>query len=99
MFIDKKMSNRSFVPTNIISLLLLGIVSLVLWEFTRSSSLIRPAHGPFLALLVVLSLFCTIYCLVSFGFYFYDHDFSSPRKKWGLFVFLCLHEGLEHIIV
>ena len=90
MFIDKKMSNRSFVPTNIISLLLLGIVSLVLWEFTRSSSLIRPAHGPFLALMVVLSLFCTIYCLVSFGFYFYDHDFSSPRKKWGLFVFLCL---------
>ena len=52
MFIDKKMSNRSFVPTNIISLLLLGIVSLVLWEFTRSSSLIRPAHGPFLALMV-----------------------------------------------
>ena len=56
MFIDKKMSNRSFVPTNIISLLLLGIVSLVLWEFIRSSSLIRPAHGPFLALMVTSKL-------------------------------------------
>ena len=44
MFIDKKMSNRSFVPTNIISLLLLGIVSLVLWEFTRSSSPVSYTH-------------------------------------------------------
>lgn len=90
MFLDKKMSNRSFVPTNVLSLLLLGIVSLVLWEFTRSSSLIRPVHGPFLVLMVVLSLLCTAYCLAGVGFYFYDHDFSSPRKKWGLFVFLCV---------
>ena len=44
MFIDKKMSNRSFVPTNIISLLLLGIVSLVLWEFTRCFVLCAPEN-------------------------------------------------------
>ena len=46
MFRMKMMSNRRFVPTNFIFILILGFLSLVLWETTRFFGRVQPALTP-----------------------------------------------------
>ena len=82
MFRMKMMSDRRFVPTNFIFILLLGFLSLVLWETTRFFSRVQPAYGPLMVLMLVLSSLVLVYFGVSFVIYLYDHAFSAPWKRW-----------------
>lgn len=82
MFRMKMMSNRRFVPTNFIFILILGFLSLVLWETTRFFGRVQPAYGPLMVLMLVLSSLVLVYFAVSFILYLYDHAFSEPWKRW-----------------
>lgn len=83
MFRMKMMSNRRFVPTNFIFILILGFLSLVLWETTRFFGRVQPAYGPLMVLMLVLSSLVLVYFAVSFILYLYDHAFSEPWKRWA----------------
>ena len=86
MFRMKMMSNRRFVPTNFIFILILGFVSLVLWETTRFFGRVQPAYGPLMVLMLVLSSLVLVYFGVSFILYLYDHAFSDPWKRWAAMI-------------
>ena len=83
MFRMKMMSNRRFVPTNFIFILILVFLSLVLWETTRFFGRVQPAYGPLMVLMLVLSSLVLVYFAVSFILYLYDHAFSEPWKRWA----------------
>ena len=90
MLFSSMMRSRRFFPGSLVFVLLWGAVSLFLWEVTRSFSMIQPAHGPFVALLLFLSAASAVYFLLSLGFYFQDREVMEVPGRWIVFALLCL---------
>ena len=90
MLSSSMMRSRRFFPGSLVFVLLWGAVSLFLWEVTRSFSMIRPVHGPFVALLLFLSAASAVYFLLSLGFYFQDREVMEVPGRWIVFALLCL---------
>ena len=90
MLSSSMMRSRRFFPGSLVFVLLWGGISLFLWEVTRSFSMIQPAHGPFVALLLFLSAASAVYFLLSLGFYFQDREVMEVPGRWIVFALLCL---------
>ena len=90
MLFSSMMGSRRFFPGSLLFVLLWGGISLFLWEVTRSFSMIQPAHGPFVALLLFLSAASAVYFLLSLGFYFQDREVMEVPGRWIVFALLCL---------
>lgn len=90
MLFSGMMGSRRFFPGSLLFVLLWGGISLFLWEVTRSFSMIQPAHGPFVALLLFLSAASAVYFLLSLGFYFQDREVMEVPGRWIVFALLCL---------
>ncbi len=90
MLFSGMMGSRRFFPGSLLFVLLWGGISLFLWEVTRSFSMIQPAHGPFVALLLFLSAASAVYFLLSLGFYFQDREVMEVPGRWIVFALVCL---------
>ena len=90
MLSSRMMRSRRFFPGSLVFVLLWGAGSLFLWEVTRSFSMIQPVHGPFVALLLFLSVVSAVYFLLSLGFYFQDREVMEVPGRWIVFALLCL---------
>lgn len=90
MLFSSMMGSRRFFPGSLLFVLLWGGISLFLWEVTRSFSMIQPAHGPFVALLLFLSAASAVYFLLSLGFYFQDREVMEVPGRWIVFALVCL---------
>lgn len=90
MLFSSMIGSRRFFPGSLLFVLLWGGISLFLWEVTRSFSMIQPAHGPFVALLLFLSAASAVYFLLSLGFYFQDREVMEVPGRWIVFALLCL---------
>ena len=90
MLFSSMIGSRRFFPGSLLFVLLWGGISLFLWEVTRSFSMIQPAHGPFVALLLFLSAASAVYFLLSLGFYFQDREVMEVPGRWIVFALVCL---------
>ena len=90
MLFSSMMGSRRFFPGSLLFVLLWGGISLFLWEVTRSFSMIQPAHGPFVALLLFLSAASAVYFLLSLGFYFQHREVMGVPRRWIVFALVCL---------